>query len=81
MKPTSTVAEMAKLGVVSRIELEGNAAVSPMRLAGKQGDEYWLGLHNFYVITRYNHSKLYAMAIYQLSEALRRSDEVTHHKD
>ncbi len=79
LKPTTTVAEMARLGFVSPLELAGDLAVSPMRLAGKQGDEYWLGLHNFYVITRYNHSKLYAMAIYQLSEALRRSDEVAYH--
>jgi len=42
-----------------------------MRLMGKQGEEFWIGLKNFYVITRYNHSKLYAMAVFQLSESLR----------
>ena len=74
LKPSSTIGELAELGIIVNMELAGTTKVSPMKLIGKEGDEYWLGLHNFYVITRYNHSKLYAMAIFQLSEALRNAN-------
>jgi membrane-bound lytic murein transglycosylase B len=46
----------------------GDAAL--IELDGDGGTEHWLGFDNFYVITRYNHSQLYAMAVYQLSEAI-----------
>lgn len=41
-----------------------------LRLGMDKGEEHWLGLHNFYVITRYNHSTHYAMAVYQLGAAV-----------
>ena len=68
LKPSITIAELEKFGV--SVAAPRNERVSPMKLLGKQGSEYWIGFNNFYVITRYNHSKLYAMAVYQLSEAL-----------
>ena len=71
LKPSATVMELSQLGMSGLEGIKAEERVSPMRLAGKQGDEYWLGMHNFYVITRYNHSRLYAMAVYQLSEGLK----------
>ena len=68
LKPSITIADLEKFGV--SVAAPRNERVSPMKLLGKQGSEYWLGFNNFYVITRYNHSKLYAMAVHQLSEAL-----------
>lgn len=76
LKPSSTIGAMRELGVTTQLVFDETLEVSPMKLVGKEGDEYWLGMRNFYVITRYNHSKLYAMAVFQLSEALRISGEV-----
>jgi len=46
--------------------------VALVRLDGAEGPEYWAGFRNFYVITRYNRSALYAMAVHQLAVAIGR---------
>ncbi len=71
--PSLSPEALQQLGVSRLPTLAVGELISPMRLQLEQGQEYWLGGGNFYVITRYNHSKLYAMAVFQLSEALRRA--------
>ncbi len=70
MKPKTTIGSLSKRGISSDWSLPNEALSSLIYLEGKEGDEYWLGLHNFYVITRYNHSNLYAMAVFQLSQKI-----------
>jgi len=70
-KPYVTVDQLRQQGVKINAEIDGKQMVTLLRLKGKRGIEYWIGLKNFYVITRYNHSELYAMAVFQLSEKLK----------
>lgn len=74
MKPHTTIAEYKKRGVNMPNNLANvitdEQLASLLKLQGEAGEEYWLALHNFYVITRYNHSPLYALAVHQLSQAV-----------
>ncbi|MDH5444077.1 MAG: lytic murein transglycosylase B [Gammaproteobacteria bacterium] len=40
--------------------------------SGTKQPEYWVGWQNFYVISRYNHSAHYSMAVYQLAQEIRK---------
>lgn len=70
-KPSVTLAQYRKAGLNIPAELGDNTLATLMLLETPQGNEYWLGFTNFYVISRYNHSHLYAMAVYQFSQLLR----------
>jgi membrane-bound lytic murein transglycosylase B len=59
--------ELVQNGLHSKTDLDPETAVALVKLEQKNRPEYWVGFQNFYVITRYNHSELYAMAVYQLS--------------
>ena len=70
LKPKRSIAELRKAGV-EHVSLPDQTLGALFRLEGRGGWEYWLGLHDFYVITRYNHSHMYALAVVQLSAAVR----------
>jgi membrane-bound lytic murein transglycosylase B len=46
--------------------------VNMVKLNVTGGEEYWIGGNNFYVITRYNHSNHYAMAVHQLAQEIKK---------
>ena len=70
--PRKTIAELEKQGYVTAQTYDKASLAFPMMLAGKYRPEYWLGLHNFYSIGRYNPRIKYAMAVYQLSLMIRK---------
>ncbi len=71
LKPHKTVAQFVNEGMQLKTDVPRDAKATLLTFEGNRGIEHWLGLQNFYVITRYNHSALYAMAVYQLSEKIR----------
>lgn len=73
LKPAHSVDTLSKAGVSPSQPVYQDELLSFLDLKGEKGHEYWLGHHNFYVITRYNHSVKYALAVYQLSQAVKRA--------
>lgn len=71
LKPAIPAGVMAQYGIETVAALPGQGHAALLEFQQEQGMEYWLGYNNFYVITRYNRSPLYAMAVYQLSLELR----------
>ena len=72
LKPNNTLQQLAQKQVKTPSNIADDTVVKLLQLKQKQSAEYWLTFHNFYVITRYNHSHLYAMAVYQLGQEIKK---------
>lgn len=70
LSPEATVESLSRQGVVFATDLPGDHQSQLLVLEGAQGDEYWVGFHNFFVITRYNRSVMYALAVHQLGQEI-----------
>ncbi len=68
-----TLATLAAAGLRPQGALGPYQEASLLRLDIGSGYQYWYGLPNFYTITRYNRSTHYAMAVWQLGEAVRKA--------
>lgn len=72
LKASDTVASLSRRGVIFATEQEAEAKSQLLAYEGADGMEYWVGFHNFFVITKYNRSVMYALAAWQLGQEIAR---------
>jgi len=70
LKASETIASLSRQGVMFVTALPGDSKSELLTYEGDDGAEYWVGFHNFFVITRYNRSVMYALAVHQLGQEI-----------
>jgi len=65
-----TLDSLSAVGVQVDIDAPGNTPVLLVPAEERDGPAYRVGFRNFYVITRYNRSTRYAMAVHDLAQAI-----------
>ena len=70
LSPPTSVGALRADGVLFDAGLSDDTPAGLLMMLGADGPEYWLALPNFYVITRYNRSYMYALVVHQLGEAI-----------
>jgi len=70
LKPDLRLAELESLNLMITAPLALSEKIKILELNQEQSVELWATLENFYCLTRYNHSALYAMAVFQLSQSI-----------
>ncbi|WP_444925775.1 lytic murein transglycosylase B [Microbulbifer sp. EKSA008] len=70
LQPQWTVGELADKGFNATSQVAPEMPANVFSLQTEQGKQYWLGLNNFATITRYNRSRLYAMAVNDLAQEI-----------
>ena len=70
LKASETVTSLSKRGIVFATEQPSDSVGQLLTYEGKEGLEHWVGFHNFFVITKYNRSVMYALAVHQLGQQI-----------
>jgi peptidoglycan lytic transglycosylase B len=71
LKPSINRDELQQANISLQNLPSGEDKITLISLTQQNGEEYWLARQNFYAVTRYNHSRMYAMAVTQLAQAIR----------
>ena len=69
--PKMPIGEFRKLGIEPTTSVSDDALAALLPLENENGMQYWFGFKNFYVITRYNRSTNYAMAVYEIAQGIK----------
>jgi membrane-bound lytic murein transglycosylase B len=70
LEMTDTVESLTKKGVMFATDLCADSKGQLLTYEGDDGIEHWVGFHNFFVITKYNRSVMYALAVHQLGQMI-----------
>ena len=70
LKATETVSSLSFQGVSFTTNMDGNHPAELLKLEQENASNYWVGMHNFFAITKYNHSIMYGLAVHQLGQAI-----------
>ncbi len=72
IEPRFRIGELEHYGVTVTQPLDEDAQCALMEFdTPEQPSEFWIGLQNFYVITRYNQSSFYALSVFQTAQAIK----------
>ncbi|HET9048775.1 MAG TPA: lytic murein transglycosylase B [Chiayiivirga sp.] len=77
LEATFSLAELEHKGYRPAHALGHDVPATLLRLEGNSGPEYWITFNNFHVISRYNRSPLYSMAVFQLAQSIAATDSAT----
>ncbi|MGQ0526377.1 MAG: lytic murein transglycosylase B [Betaproteobacteria bacterium] len=70
-RPHMRIAELRQRGIEPLSPVDEQALALLVRVEAEAGTQHWLGLQNFYVITRYNRSVNYALAVHELAQEVK----------
>lgn len=71
IEPLHSVKKLREAGIIPLDSITDNTLSALLELNNQGNRQFWLGLRNFYVITRYNRSIFYAMSVFELARAIR----------
>ena len=69
--PKIKISEFRKLGIQPATPVNDDMLAALLPLETENGMQYWFGFKNFYVITRYNRSTNYAMAVHEIAQGIK----------